>query len=45
MGLAYLTMLQILPLAGFIRKSWFGVSPLHRSVPAAQTTLSAEPGD
>jgi cellulose synthase (UDP-forming) len=45
MGLAYLTMLQILPLAGFIRKSWFGVSPLRRSVPAVQTTLSAEPGD
>jgi hypothetical protein len=45
MGLAYLTMLQILPLAGFVRKGWFGVSSVRREVPAVQTSLSAEPGD
>jgi cellulose synthase (UDP-forming) len=45
MGLAYLTMLQILPLAGFVRKGWFGVAPLRRRSVAVQPALSAEPGD
>ncbi|CAN5608535.1 hypothetical protein BH23CHL5_BH23CHL5_06870 [soil metagenome] len=45
MGLAYLTLLQILPLAGFIRKSWFGVNPFARHAPVAQPELSTEIGD
>jgi cellulose synthase (UDP-forming) len=45
MGLAYLTLLQILPLAGFVRKGWFGVSLLGRRSPVARPVLTPEGGD
>lgn len=38
-GLLYLGLLQVIPMAGFVRKSWFGLDPLGALLGRRQTVL------
>ncbi|MEZ4532626.1 MAG: glycosyltransferase [Thermomicrobiales bacterium] len=47
-GLLYLGLLQVIPMAGFVRKSWFGLDPARELFGRRRTMLDpshANPGD
>jgi cellulose synthase (UDP-forming) len=47
-GLLYLGLLQVIPMAGFVRKSWFGLDPVRVLLGRRSTVLDpshANPGD